>query len=240
MAKESADEGPKTDRSSPPWPANASPLSADLPVVAETEKLHGLRDNETTSENQVDNMEATIDRPTSPASTTNPWSTSATLPVSSELGAHDQADLGAVREEHATSPTPWSTSATLPVSPEDEHHEEEAPAEPEATTAAPVTEKKKKFSKAEYQVAFKHFIRIFSYSTWTDKLLLFAACLASICTGITLPLMNVVFGMYFTALRVRFDTYNEIGRLVGVFGKHYNAWSGETEAMFTAIINQNV
>jgi ATP sulfurylase len=27
---------------------------------------------------------------------------------------------------------------------------------------------------------------------------------------------------------------------VGAFGKHYNRYSGETEAMFTAIINKNV
>ncbi len=36
--------------------------------------------------------------------------------------------------------------------------------------------------------------RILSFSTWTDKLLLFFAVVASICTGITMPLMNIVFG----------------------------------------------
>jgi hypothetical protein len=199
MAKSSADVGPKAEMASPARPTNTSPLSVNLPVLGEAENYHAPGDNETTSENQVDNMEAKVDRPTSPASTTNPWSTSATLQVTSELGAHDQGDL-AVREGHPTSPTPWSTSATLPVSPEDEHHDDEAPAEPEATTAEPAPEKKKKFSKAEYQVAFKHFIRIFSYSTWTDKLLLFFACFASICTGITLPLMNVVFGTFSLSL----------------------------------------
>lgn len=198
MAKVSVDESPKADR--------PSPLFENLPVLSETENGHAPVGDETTIENQVDKMEAKVDRPTSPASTTNPWSTSATLPVSSDLGTHDQADLAAVLEEQGTSPTPWSTSATLPVSPEDEHHEDQAPAETEAAPAAPVPDKKKKFSKAEYEVAFKHFIRIFSYSSWGDKLLLFTACLASICTGVTLPLMNVVFGLCSTLLVVDFGT----------------------------------
>jgi hypothetical protein len=197
MAKVPADDGPVTDRPRPPGPASISPPFVNLPIFGQTENYRAPGDNETTTENHIDKMEAKVDRPTSPASTTNPWSTSATLQVPSDLGIHDQAELTAVREEQATSPTPWSTSATLPVSPEDGHHEDEAPAEAEATTAAPTPEKKKKFSKAEYKVAFKHFLRIFSYSTWGDKLLLFAACFASICTGVTLPIMNVVFGMRF-------------------------------------------
>jgi hypothetical protein len=194
MAKETADDRPIPDRASPPGSSSAS---VNLPIFGETKEYHAPANNEATTKNQVDKMETNVDRPTSPASTTNPWSTSATLPVSSELEPHDharEAELTALRGEHATSPTPWSTSATLPVSPEDESHEDEAPAEAEATTTAPVEEKKKEFSKAEYQVAFKHFLRIFSYSTWGDRLLLFAACFASICTGVTLPLMNVVFG----------------------------------------------
>jgi hypothetical protein len=196
MAKATADDGPTPDRVRPPGSTNTSPPFVNLPVqLGQTEIYQAQVDNETTIENQVDKMEAKVDRPTSPASTTNPWSTSATLRnVASDIGTHDQAELTAVHEEHGASPTPWSTSATLPVSPEGDH-EDEAPAE-EATTAAPV-EEKKKFSKAQYEVAFKHFIRIFSYSTWVDKLLLFAACFASICTGVTLPLMNVVFGMCF-------------------------------------------
>jgi hypothetical protein len=160
MAKVTADNGPIPDRARPPASTNTGPLFVNMPVqVGETEYHQAPVDNETTIENQVDKMKAKVDRPTSPASTTNPRSTSATLPnVASDLGTHDQAELTAVHEEHGASPTPWSTSATLPVSPEGDH-EDEAPAE-EATTAAPV-EEKKKFSKAQYGVAFKHFIRIF-------------------------------------------------------------------------------
>ena len=102
--------------------------------------------------------------------------------------------------EQKASPTPWSTSATLPISPDPEDHE--TTLEPEATAApktkeAPKAAKKKTFSTAEHKTAFLHFVRIFSYSTWSDKLLLFVASIASICTGVTLPLMNVVFGKLF-------------------------------------------
>ncbi|CRG90263.1 Multidrug resistance protein 1A [Talaromyces islandicus] len=44
-----------------------------------------------------------------------------------------------------------------------------------------------------YKIQLIRFIRIFSYSTKSDRLFLFAATIASICTGVTLPLMNVVF-----------------------------------------------
>jgi hypothetical protein len=191
MAKVAEDEGPISDWSRPPGPANTSSLFMSMPVLGGTENNHASVENETTIENQVSKIEAKVDTPPSPASTTNPWSTSATLLVLSEIGTHDQSELAAAGEEQCTSPTPWSTSATLPVSPESGHHGDEAPTWAEATTAAPVSEKKK-FSKAEYQVAFRDFL---TYSSWGDKLLLFAACFASICAGVTLPLINVVFGM---------------------------------------------
>jgi hypothetical protein len=44
----------------------------------------------------------------------------------------------------------------------------------------------------------------------------------------------------FTEFIVVSGTESELGQLVGVFGKHYNYWSGETEAMFTALINKYV
>lgn len=83
--------------------------------------------------------------------------------------------------------------------------------EEEEKTPDESEEEKKSFSKAEYTIAFTHFLvslcqvflmnyssmlqRIFSYSTWSDGLFLLGAATASICTGVTLPLMNVVFGM---------------------------------------------
>ncbi|CAK7232541.1 hypothetical protein SBRCBS47491_008306 [Sporothrix bragantina] len=46
----------------------------------------------------------------------------------------------------------------------------------------------------ERQPAFKDFLRVFSYAKKTDWFLMVAALLSSIGSGITLPLMNVVFG----------------------------------------------
>lgn len=138
------------------------------------------------------------ERPLSRDSTC-PWSTSATLPVSPE--AEDEQIVqedGAVVNTRAanTSPTPWSTSATLPVPQEPESHE--IPSDTKATESklatTPKSEKKTSFSVAKHKTTFIHFLRIFSYSTWADKLLIFVAAIASICTGVTLPLMNVVFG----------------------------------------------
>ncbi|TVY47366.1 ABC transporter [Lachnellula occidentalis] len=176
---------------------------------------------------------ATADRPLSRDSA-NPWSTSATLPVSTEEELHHASpENGATKDSKAekTSPTPWDTSATLPVSPDAEA--DEAPPEREAAAAAetpkpkpaPKTTKKKVFSTAEHKTAFLHFVRIFSYSTFNDKLLLFAACIASICTGITMPLMNIVFG-----------------QLVAAFGSLYNpyTYTSHTKADFIHTINQNV
>jgi len=49
-------------------------------------------------------------------------------------------------------------------------------------------------SKATTKTKFSDYLRIFTYSTWSDRLLLSLACLAEIGTGITLPLMNIIFG----------------------------------------------
>lgn len=54
----------------------------------------------------------------------------------------------------------------------------------------------KTFDAAEYLVALSHFRRIYSYATPRDKMLITAACLASTMSGVTLPLMNVVFGLF--------------------------------------------
>ncbi|TVY16236.1 ABC transporter BEA3 [Lachnellula arida] len=174
----------------------------------------------------------TAERPFSRESV-NPWSTSATLPVPTEeepdhLSPEDREIKGSKAEK--TSPTPWDTSATLPVSEEPE--DDEAPPDHEAAAAgtpkpkpAPKTNKKKGFTTAQHKTAFLHFVRIFSYSTFNDKLLLFAACIASICTGVTMPLMNIVFG-----------------QLVAAFGSLYDpyTYTSHTKANFIHTINQNV
>ncbi|KAH7364104.1 ABC transporter-like protein [Rhexocercosporidium sp. MPI-PUGE-AT-0058] len=65
--------------------------------------------------------------------------------------------------------------------------------------------------------------RIFTYSTYGDKVLLLVATVASICTGVTLPLMNIIFA-----------------RLVGTFGKLYSVKEGEGPEAFLDGINSIV
>lgn len=192
----------------------------------------------------------TAERPFSRESA-NPWSTSATLPVSTEeepdhVLPENREIKGSKAEK--TSPTPWDTSATLPVS--SEHEVDEAPPEHEAPApatpkpkAAPKTTKKKGFSTAEHKTAFLHFVRIFSYSTFNDKLLLFAACIASICTGITMPLMNIVFGKAYELSSHSYNLPNLVtGQLVAAFGSLYNpyTYTSHTTADFIHTINKNV
>lgn len=239
MDKDTADDASKADW---PLPPSSSNYPVSSPTSRKTEDTGAPSNNGTSTGTADDKMEGKFERPTSPAST-NPWSTSATLPVSPESEIkHASSGTGTgiriVSEDEETSPTPWSTSATLPVTPEPVSNE--APAAAEAAATPPVEEKKKKFSKAEYSVAFKHFIRIFSYSTWGDRFLLLAASLCSICTGVTLPLMNIVFGISKLPSKLSSEAYKVVGQLVGAFSAHYNPWSGETEQMFTATINKNV
>lgn len=54
--------------------------------------------------------------------------------------------------------------------------------------------------KSEQKTAFIHFWRIFTYSTWTDQILLVTATIAALATGVTMPIMNVVFGRVFQKL----------------------------------------
>ena len=53
---------------------------------------------------------------------------------------------------------------------------------------------RKRFVSSEYFIALKQFKRIYSYSTHGDKVLITIACITSMLSGVTLPLMNVVFG----------------------------------------------
>lgn len=89
-----------------------------------------------------------------------------------------------------------------------------APAAEPAATATATDQKPKKTSpfgiKAETKTKLRDFWRIFSYSTWTDRVLIALASLASICTGVTMPLMNVVFGRVFGS----FNGYDKQGNAV--------------------------
>ena len=91
--------------------------------------------------------------------------------------------------DEPTSPNEWSHSADAPLlANTDENPDEDDSLREDEKTSPPVA------SGAEYKVAFSHFTRIFTYSTWGDKVILLVATIASICTGVMLPIMNVVFG----------------------------------------------
>ncbi|KAF7949614.1 uncharacterized protein EAE97_003123 [Botrytis byssoidea] len=80
--------------------------------------------------------------------------------------------------------------------------------------------KDKYSSQAQNQTSFKDFMRIFSYSTTGDKVVLTIACLAQIGTGVTLPLVNIIFG-----------------KLVGNFSDYFVPGTTTTKAEFTSTIN---
>jgi hypothetical protein len=160
MANEIIDDGPSQGR----------PATQDLPhpwsaletghLFEDTDLQNGTHDTEIASDvdwEMMSEMPTVIERPDTPPSP-NPWSTSATLPVSQEPEAREELSVEGANDTQQTddiSPTPWSTSATLPVSPEHENH---GPGEDKIPEAPPPVVKKKVFSTAEYKVAFSHFL----------------------------------------------------------------------------------
>ncbi|KAI9647283.1 hypothetical protein NHQ30_003666 [Ciborinia camelliae] len=119
-----------------------------------------------------------------------------------------------------TSPKQWPASANEPLLAGDEVVQVDN-GDAEVIDSQPKT--KIPYISAEYKLALSHFMRIFSYTDRNDKLLLLAAGGASVLTGITLPLMNVVFS-----------------ELVGDFSGFYDPHSDETKEVFIQAINQNV
>jgi ATP-binding cassette, subfamily B (MDR/TAP), member 1 len=76
-------------------------------------------------------------------------------------------------------------------------------------------------SKAENKTTWSDYIRIFTYSTLTDRILLGIAFLAEIATGCTLPLMNIIFGHLSTH-----------------FSAYFTPGSTTTQAQFLRILSQ--
>lgn len=70
-------------------------------------------------------------------------------------------------------------------------------------------------SKAKNQPTLSAYLRIFTYSTPRDRILLFLGFFGQIAVGITLPLMNIVFG-----------------HLVGNFASYFTPGSTTTKAQF--------
>ena len=78
-------------------------------------------------------------------------------------------------------------------------------------------------SKADNKATWPNYLRIFTYSTLTDRILLGIAFLAQIATGCTLPLMNIVFG-----------------HLATHFSAYFTPDSTITKAQFLHILSQQV
>ncbi|EMR84457.1 putative abc transporter protein [Botrytis cinerea BcDW1] len=108
----------------------------------------------------------------------------------------------------------------------------------DAATQSNEDEAKDKYSsQAQNQTSFKDFMRIFSYSTSADKLVLTIACLAQIGTGVTLPLMNIVFGKYTFASIENYQLKAMLGKLVGNFSDYFVPGTTTTKAEFTSSLN---
>jgi ATP-binding cassette subfamily B (MDR/TAP) protein 1 len=76
-------------------------------------------------------------------------------------------------------------------------------------------------SKVENKGTWSDYIRIFTYSTWTDRVLLGIAFFSQIAIGCTLPLMNIVFG-----------------HLATHFSAYFTPGSTITKAQFLHILSQ--
>jgi ATP-binding cassette subfamily B (MDR/TAP) protein 1 len=85
--------------------------------------------------------------------------------------------------------------ATVNVSPVPATEENALPAETKVVTDGQ-EDKDKYSSKVETKVSIWDYARIFTYSTVGDRVLMVAAGITSIGTGVTLPLMNVVFKQF--------------------------------------------
>jgi len=125
---------------------------------------------------------------------------SASSPVASGVG---DDDLGSASHDHEKGSS--SHQSTTPA----------AATTPAAPPHAPTEKKHPGLLKPEQKTAIKDFARIFSFSTWLDRVALVVATLASIGTGITLPVMNIIFG-----------------RMVGSFTGYFSVDAETTHEMF--------
>lgn len=155
MEKLSIEDEVAQDRPPTSDTSRARMPSMTMRSLEEDDIDNGAHHPEVEGDSIDDKMLPDSERPTTPPSP-NPWSTSATLPVSQEPHeSQPAAEMSSTQPTEGISPTPWSTSATLPVSPGSESHGVEE--ESKATTPPPKEAKKKVFSTAEYKVAFSHF-----------------------------------------------------------------------------------
>ncbi|KAI0593393.1 P-loop containing nucleoside triphosphate hydrolase protein [Biscogniauxia sp. FL1348] len=99
------------------------------------------------------------------------------------------------------------------------------PATPSTSAGDAVIEEQKAQDaqlRAEREAGMGDYIRIFKYAKFWDSLLMAAAAMAALASGVTLPLMNVVFGA-----------------LVGAFTGYFNEPPTTTEAQFRRALDRN-
>ncbi|KAI5920279.1 P-loop containing nucleoside triphosphate hydrolase protein [Camillea tinctor] len=94
----------------------------------------------------------------------------------------------------------------------------------EAATPTPLNDPNKKPPKlAKYKKSLTNFWRVFTYSTWRDRLFLFISFIAAIGAGVAFPVMTIIFG-----------------RLIGSFASVDASWSAaDAKARYTRIVNEN-
>jgi len=102
-----------------------------------------------------------------------------------------------------------------------------APSGPAAAGAPtdPTPEPKTGFFKLNPKTVatFRNFFKIISYGTTLDKLIIIGSCIAALGAGLTMPVMNIVFG-----------------QLVGTFTGFFMQGTSETQEQFTQAVNQGV
>ncbi|KAM7200480.1 P-loop containing nucleoside triphosphate hydrolase protein [Rhypophila sp. PSN 637] len=108
---------------------------------------------------------------------------------------------------------------------------EKRPIEPlEPIKDAPETEKEAKNEPAEREATVKDYIRVFGYAQKWDIVLMILAALASVGAGITMPLMNVIFGR----LVNDFTGFSSGGMNLGSFESSLNKQALYIFALFLA------
>jgi len=126
----------------------------------------------------------------------------------------DSGQKAAVRLPEAEGDSPQRDNTTVDIAP--------SPADQGTSKIEDPDEQQVDYSsKAENKPTWSDYIRIFTYSTLTDRILLGIGFFAQIATGCTLPLMNIVFGH----LATHFSAYFTPGSMI-------------TKAQFLHILSQ--
>ncbi|KAG9230574.1 P-loop containing nucleoside triphosphate hydrolase protein [Amylocarpus encephaloides] len=93
-------------------------------------------------------------------------------------------------------------------------------------------------ARPQREATLKDYFRIFTYAKVWDFPLMGAAALASVGAGVTLPLMNVVFGIFCQSKSAILSAHQLLGQLVGNFNDYFTPGTTLTQASFERSINK--